>query len=114
MGQSEPLNRDQKCQPDTRHGWVSGISSVQACCAGAPGERSALTEPALSMLKMVITLDGWLLLVLAGALGRERSEPCCRWPNVLQGKGGIWKRCPHALCVPDVRALTASVLLGVG
>lgn len=46
----------------------------------------AFAELALSMLKMVIILDGWLLLELAGVLGKERSELSCRWLKILQGK----------------------------
>lgn len=88
MGQSESLNSDQKRQPDMT--WLGLLCQLRAgLLCGAPGKCSAFTELVLSMLKMVITLDGWLLPVLAGVLGRERSEPSCRWPTILQGKGGI-------------------------
>lgn len=46
-------------------------------------------ELVLSMLKMAIIRDGWLLLVLAGVLGKERSEPSCRWLKTAEEMGHL-------------------------
>lgn len=46
-------------------------------------------ELVLSMLKMAIIRDGWLLLVLAGVLGKERSEPSCRWLKIAEEMGHL-------------------------
>ena len=50
---------------------------------------------------MVIAPDGWLLLGLGGALGKERSEASSRWLETLQGRGASENSAPKPQPCPD-------------
>lgn len=79
----------------TLHGWVPVTQGItRQLLAGllcrALGKCLAFTELVLSMLKMVIILDGWLLLVLAGVLGESTPAELQVARNCAgEGKRGV-------------------------
>ncbi|MXQ89102.1 hypothetical protein E5288_WYG007856 [Bos mutus] len=82
------------CQIPVCH--IQGLSTPQDCRAGhlAAPESHGASE-------MVIAPDGWLLLGLGGALGKERSEASSRWLETLQGRGASENSAPKPQPRPD-------------